>query len=304
VKQAVKRGTRKATAAITTAIGPALPPHRTGRFKSGDVEIFYRLFGAKGKTPLAIVHGLSYFSYDWIEPAAALAAGRQVVAMDMRGFGDSGQSPDYSVPAQAGDIVSLLDYLDWQRAILVGHSMGGRGCTYAAAENPERVAGLVLVDYSPENAPAGSKRVAMTVANTPEVFASVDEAMKYFGADAHSPQGRATRARYEAYLRPVAGGYAIKRDDHYRRQFLKVIETGERPKLGVDLWESLGKVACPVLAMRGTRSDLFAKETKAKVKAANERVEMVEVKAGHNVASENLEGFLAALSPWLDRNGG
>ena len=278
--------------------------HRSGRFKSGDVEIFYRLFGDKGRLPLVLVHGLSYFSYDWIEPAVALCKDRQVAAMDMRGFGDSGWSKDYSVPAQAGDIVSLLDYLDWPKAILVGHSMGGRSCTYAAAEEQQRVAGLALVDFSPENAPAGSKRVAQTVANTPEVFASVDEAMNYFGADAHSPQGASQRARYEAYLRPVAGGFAPKRDDHYRNQFKKIVETGERPKLGVDLWESLRKVACPILVMRGTRSDLFAAETKQKMAAANVRIELVEVDAGHNVAGENLQGFLAALRPWLEKNGG
>jgi esterase len=258
--------------------------HRTGRFKSGDVEIFYRQFGAKGKLPLVLVHGLSYFSWDWIEPASALCTDREVVALDMRGFGESGSSRDYSVPAQAGDLISLLDFLGWQKAILVGHSMGGRGCTYAAAEHPERVAGLVLVDFSPENAPAGSKRVAQTVANTPEVFASVDAAMAYFGHDAHSPQGGAKRARYEAYLRPVEGGFAIKRDDHYRNQFKKIIETGERPKLGVDLWECLGKVACPILVIRGARSDLFAKETVKKVEASNAGLKLVEVDAGHNVA--------------------
>ncbi len=73
-----------------------------------------------------IVHGLSYFSYDWIDLAMELATDRQIVAMDMRGFGDSGWSKDYSVPAFAGDIVALLDHLGWEKAILIGHSMGGR----------------------------------------------------------------------------------------------------------------------------------------------------------------------------------
>ena len=52
--------------------------HRTAKFFSGDVEIFYRLFGKAGETPVVIVHGLSYFSYDWIPMAAVLAADRQV----------------------------------------------------------------------------------------------------------------------------------------------------------------------------------------------------------------------------------
>ena len=60
--------------------------HETGRVRSGDAEIFYRRFGRPGRTPVLIAHGLSYFSYDWIGPAAGIAVDREVVAIDMRGF--------------------------------------------------------------------------------------------------------------------------------------------------------------------------------------------------------------------------
>jgi esterase len=265
--------------------------HRTAKYSSGDVEIFYRLFGKPGETPIVIMHGLSYFSYDWIPMAAVLAADRQVVAMDMRGFGDSGWTQDYSVPAFARDIVALLDHLGWSQAILVGHSMGGRNCTYAAAENPERIAGLLLVDWSPENAAAGAQRVTAAVAGTPDSFASVDEAMRFFKVDPESPQGVQQRPRFEAYLKPVAGGFAIKRDPHFRNQFRRVLETGDKPKLGVDMWAVLTKVACPVLVMRGARSDMFAAETAVKVRAANPRVQIVEMNTGHDVAGSDPAAF-------------
>lgn len=265
--------------------------HRTAKFFSGDVEIFYRLFGKAGETPVVIVHGLSYFSYDWIPMAAVLAADRQVAAMDMRGFGDSGWAQDYSVPAVARDIIGLLNHLGWAQAILVGHSMGGRHCTYCAAENPDRIAGLVLVDWSPENAPAGAQRVTETVAGTPDSFASVDEAMRFFKVDPASPQGMQQRPRFEAYLKPVAGGFAIKRDPHFRNQFRRVLETGEKPKLGVDMWAALAKVACPVLVMRGARSDMFAAETVEKVRAANPRIQIVEMNTGHDVAGSDPAAF-------------
>ena len=247
------------------------------------------------------MHGLSFFSYDWIGVAAELAGQREVVAMDMRGFGDSTWSPsrDYAVPTMAGDIVALLDHLGWQRAIVVGHSMGGRNATYCAAKNPARVAGLVLVDYSPENAPAGSKRVTDTVAGQPDVFGSVDEAMRHFGVPKDSPK----RARFEAYLRPVPGGVQVKRDLHFRDQFRRVKETGERPKQGVDMWQVLGELACPTLVVRGAQSDMFAPETVAKVKAANPRISLVEVDGGHNVAGDNAQGFLAAIRPFIAETG-
>ena len=275
--------------------------HRNGTCPSGDVTLFYRRFGAPGPgvtgVPLLIVHGLSYFSYDWTGVAAELASGREVVAMDMRGFGDSTWSPsrDYGVPAMAGDVLTLLDHLGWPRAILVGHSMGGRNAAYCAAGNPARVAGLVLVDYSPENAPAGSKRVTDAIAGQPDVFASVDEAMRYFGVPKDSPK----RARFEAYLRAVPGGVQVKRDLYFRDQFRRVKETGERPQHTVNMWQVLGELACPTLVVRGAQSDMFAPETVARVKAANPRIDVVEVDGGHNVAGDNPQGFLAAVRPFL-----
>lgn len=188
----------------------------------------------------------------------------------------------------AADIVALLDHVGWKRAVLVGHSMGGRSTTYAAAKHGTRVAGLALVDYSPENAPAGSKRVTQVVANTPERFASVDEALLYFG--------QKDRARMTAYLRPDG---AIKRDPYFRDQFKRLLETGERPKLGVDMWQLLGEVRCPILSMRGARSDMYAAETVQKMRAANPRLEVTEVDAGHNIAGENAPGFVAALRAFL-----
>jgi len=263
--------------------------HASGRVQSGEVSIFYRRLGRPGGVPLLLVHGLSYFSYDWLEVAQALGAGREVVAMDMRGFGDSSWSPakDYGVPAMAQDIVNLLDHLGWQRAALSGHSMGGRSTTCVAARHPGRVAGLVLVDYTPENAPAGAKRVTQVVAGIPERFRSVEEAMSYFG--------KQSRERFAAYLKPVDGGFVLKRDPHFQTLF----RTGQRPSLGVDMWQLIAEVRCPVLSLRGARSDLYAAETAAKMEAANPRLRVVEVDAGHDIGGENPQGFIAAVQPFL-----
>ncbi|HET9734247.1 MAG TPA: alpha/beta hydrolase [Burkholderiales bacterium] len=270
--------------------------HQTGVARSGDLALHYRRLGHPGGTPLVFVHGLSFFSWDWLEAAQALAGDREAACMDMRGFGDSGRAADYSVPAMAGDIGTLMDHFGWPRAIVVGHSMGGRSSAYFAAKNPSRVAALVLVDYSPDNAPAGSKRVAQSVAAVPDAFATIEEAMAHFKAD---PKDAKKRARFEAYLAPVPGGLAVKRDPHFRDQFRKTLATGERPKLGVDMWQALAELRSPTLVIRGARSDIFLPETVDRVTTANPRIRVAEVDAGHNVAGDNLAGFLAAVRPFL-----
>lgn len=274
-----------------------LPEHRTGTVTSGDVELFYRAFGAKGATPILIVHGLSFFSYDWIGIADALSADREVVAMDMRGFGESAWSPSraYGIDDFAGDCIALIDHLGWDRVILMGHSMGGRNSTWCAAANPDRVSALVLVDYSPRNAPAGSNRVATTVAGAPERFASVEEAMEYFGADGGAP---GVRERYDNYLKRVDGGFIVKRDTFHRDRFRKVV-AGEGPAGGPDMWDALSRVACPIFEIRGTRSDMFAPETAEKVKSTNSRLTLVEVDAGHDVGGDNPEALLAEIGKFL-----
>jgi len=217
-----------------------------------------------------------------------------VIAMDMRGFGDSDWSAakDYSVPAMAQDIVAVLDHAGWKRALLVGHSMGGRSTTYVAARHAGRVAGLVLVDYTPENAPAGTRRTTQIVGHTPDSFASVEQAMQYFG--------KSERTRFESYLRKTDEGFVVKRDPFFRDQFKRILEGGERPKPGVDMWGLIGEVRCPILSLRGTRSDMYAPETLPKMKAANPRLQAVEVDAGHNIAGENPRGFIKATTSFFE----
>jgi pimeloyl-ACP methyl ester carboxylesterase len=279
----------------------ALPPHKTGTVKSQDVEIFYRAFGKPGKTPMVILHGLSYFSYDWIDIADALADNREVVAIDMRGFGNSSWSPSKSYKVQnfAADILAVMDDAGWKQAVLMGHSMGGRNCTYAAATHPGRVARLVLVDFSPTNAKAGSHRVTNIIADMKLPFKSVDDAMSYFKIDPRKATDR-QRARFEAYLMPFEGGVIPRRDLAFKENFRKIRDEGMKQDHGADLWECLAKVQCPTLVLRGRSSDMFAPETVDKVKAANKNITLVEVDGGHNIPGENPEGLKQAVKNFLD----
>ena len=273
------------------------------RFRSGELQLAYRLVssarprlrGLRGQAaqrpapaalPLVFVHGSAAFSYDWVPVASAL--GREAACLDMRGFGDSDWSGDYSVPAMAGDIGALLDHLGWKRAIVAGHSMGARIACYYASRHPRRVAGLALVDWAPEYAPEGERRAAERLAAVPEVFASVEAAMAHFKAP------REARVRFAAYLLKLEGGYAVKRDTWFRDEARKRL-AGTARGARADLWKALARLRAPTLLVRGTRSDLVTAGAVERMKAALPALQVAEVAAGHNVAGENITALVAAL---------
>ena len=118
---------------------------RNGRVNSGDVSIFYRAFGARGRTPILLMHGANYYdSYDWVAVAQKLATDREVATYDKRGFGESGWSPskDYSVDANVGDTLAVIGALGWERPIVVGHSASGRLSIAFAANFPDKDSGF------------------------------------------------------------------------------------------------------------------------------------------------------------------
>jgi esterase len=283
----------------------AAPEASSGSVRSGDVEIFYRRFGKPGRTPgripALIVHGLSYFSYDWIGPASALASDREVVAIDMRGFGQSGWSPtrDYKLETLSGDALNTLDALGWQQAVLIGHSFGGRVALATAGWHADRVAAVVLVDFAPDIAASGRRATAERVGRQPDVFASVDEALAYHGEDA-TP---AVRTRYEAFLKPIAGGFQLRRDLHYRDNFRKALETGQSAPVPAFFWPMLADLKVPALVIRGSESDMLDAATLAKVKEIAPRAQAIELAGSHDLAGDNPDGLAKAIAVFLSGAG-
>lgn len=279
-----------------------LPEHDTGTLASGDVAIFYRRFGIPGRTPMLIVHGLSYFSYDWIRPAAALAVDREVVAIDMRGFGQSSWSPskDYKLETISRDVLAVLDHLGWKRAVLFGHSFGGRVCLATAGWTPERAAGVVLADFAPDVAAEGRRHTAERIGGQPDTFARIEDALAYDGHP-DAPPGSPRRARMEAFLKPAATGFTLRRDLSFRDSFKRALEAGQSPPVPAYLWPMLGALAVPGLVIRASRSDMFAPETMEKVRQSNPRLDVVELDSSHDLAGDSPSALIQTVRAYLEK---
>ncbi|MBA2441234.1 MAG: alpha/beta hydrolase [Rubrobacter sp.] len=111
----------------------------------GEVEIEISRSGG-GEEPLVALHGITA-QHRAFDALARHLGPRGLVGVDLRGRGNSGKPPSgYGMEVHAGDVVRVLDHLGLERAVLVGHSMGGFVGLQTAAEYPDRVEALVLLD--------------------------------------------------------------------------------------------------------------------------------------------------------------
>ncbi len=111
-----------------------------------DVTLHWVQWGEHGQ-PIICIHGLTANAFCFQSVADDLANDYQVFAYDLRGRGDSDKPEDgYSVPIHAADLAALVEELGLERPILIGHSLGALIALYFAAQYPDKLSKLVLVD--------------------------------------------------------------------------------------------------------------------------------------------------------------
>jgi pimeloyl-ACP methyl ester carboxylesterase len=102
---------------------------------------------ARARAVVLAVHGITASLVSWTAVARALADDLAIVAVDLRGRGASGSLPGpFGMRAHGADMVRVLDALEIDAVVAAGHSMGGYVTSFLAAEHPDRVRSLVLVD--------------------------------------------------------------------------------------------------------------------------------------------------------------
>lgn len=122
--------------------------------RAGQAVDLYADDGGAGGLPVVFLHSLAGNASQWSAQLEHLRPGRRTVALDWRGHGRS-ESPadgDFALSTLEADVDEAMNRLGIERFVLVGHSSGGLVSLQYAADNPERVAGLLLVD------PAGDAR--------------------------------------------------------------------------------------------------------------------------------------------------
>jgi pimeloyl-ACP methyl ester carboxylesterase len=269
---------------------------RTARLNSGDVSIFYRIFGAPGATPILILHGSNYYdSYDWISVASALATDREVVTPDRRGWGESTWSPskDYSRDALLDDMLAVIAAMNWQKPIVMGHSGAGPTIIAFAANFPDRISKLVIVDSEMNR--EGNAAHGPATGNPPMIFPTIEAAMEHFAKLKNPPRFGLDRERATHALVKVESGYMLKRDPDNGNK-TPIGEGSHLPRRPVrEMWAELAMVKCPILLVRGLQSTRYPPEVVERLTRDYPQILQVPVQSQHDVARMAPDALIAAV---------
>lgn len=97
--------------------------------------------------PVLLLHGGPGLSFSYVdELGAELQSEFRVASFQQRGLGPSTVEGPFTMAQAIGDAVCVLDGLQWQRALVVGHSWGGHLALRILAAYPERLLGVLAVD--------------------------------------------------------------------------------------------------------------------------------------------------------------
>ncbi|MGE3960685.1 MAG: alpha/beta fold hydrolase [Dehalococcoidia bacterium] len=272
-----------------------------------DLKLHYREWGdSRSRHALLMLHGYASTSEMWSDVATDLAREFRVIALDMRGYGqsDRAEDMDYTRATQLEDLEAFVDAVGLRSLTLVGHSMGGALAICYAAEHPEIVTALVVVEAAPEVLRSGIEGVRRLLL-AGDGFDSVDAAVDAFRPYQTYASIEQLERRVHSVLRMNEDGRLVwDFDEAFRDPQIRPPEPDPGQRRLSDLWDSADRIQCPTMIIRGQDTDMLTPEAIQRLhrRIAGSRVSLIE-DAGHHVPTDqpaslalNIREFLQSIA--------
>lgn len=257
-----------------------------------ELSLHYLDWGNAEAPLVVLIHGLCANAHYWDFFARNMKGDYHIIALDLRGHGDSSWAESYGPRDYATDIEALTAELELHNMALIGHSLGGINAIVHAARHPEEVNKLVIVDIGPELEFAGTERLLKQWTAEPEFFDSMEEAVNC--------------------LKQAEPGYS---DDFIRHQLKYAIKRNEQGKLRFKcdsalhetslnspewLWEYIAQIICPTLLLHASESDMLSADVAQQMSDNLAFGSLIEIpNAGHGIPGDNPEAFEEAVRNFL-----
>ena len=266
---------------------------------ANGMRFHYLEWGSAANPPMLLLHGFAQTCHSWDFVALGFSDDYRVIVLDQRGHGDSDWAADgdYSPETQQNDISAIVREIGLEDFTLMGLSMGGRNSFTYAANNPDKVRALVIVDAGPQNMQQGTQNIRNFVQQDDEldsVDAFVERVLKY------NPRRAPEQIRGSIMhnLKQLPNGkWTWKYDKRLRSPGRRM---GNDPETEKRLWGYLEALQCPTLLVRGGASDIIAMDTAEKMRKAIPNSQMSTIEgAGHLVMGDSPAGFQRAVTEFL-----
>lgn len=278
-----------------------IPNGFESRLIETDETTIHAVYEPGADTPVVLLHGWPQDWSEWRHVMPVLAEDYRVVAIDLRGVGESGiATSGFEKAMMADDVIDVLDALEIERAHIVGHDIGGMVAFALAVDHPDRARSISIVDVPIP----GSSAFAII---------SADPRAWHFGFHgAHGLPESLVQGRQEEYFRHfyetlAADKSAITDSDIDR--FVEAYSEPERLSAGFGFYRAFAADAeqfteadlsnsAPILIVGGEFSmgglgAMTADELRAK--GASSVATAIVDGSGHWVSEENPDGLAEAL---------
>jgi pimeloyl-ACP methyl ester carboxylesterase len=274
-------------------------------FEHNGVALAFDDTGRSERPPILFLAGLSTARTTWARIVPAVADRYRVLRLDHRGHGDSAHVPGtYTLEHYGADAAAFCEQVAGDRAVLVGHSLGGVVAAHLAQTRPELVRGALLEEpplyrYDPADTTASPVAALFPMARQVlrelrERHATLDEYEALVRA-APSLTGAGTLADVLGPKGTVAEARALKNADP--DVFTPAIERTALAAFQPDL-----PLACPVRVLRADPlfGAVFTAEDEARFRSPNPHATLVVVEgASHAIHDEQPDRFRAELLAFL-----
>jgi pimeloyl-ACP methyl ester carboxylesterase len=249
--------------------------------------------------PVLCLCGIVRTGGDFASVAAALGAGRRVIAPDYPGRGRSGRSRDprrYAPEACVRDVLDICAALHVHDALAIGTSFGGLLCMALAAARPGLLRAVVLNDVGPDIGRGGADFVRQFVGTDP-ALENLDAAMAHLRGLLPAMSLK-TDAEWQAMTRLT---YAPASDGRWRPLWdtrISGLLGGPLP----DLWTLFGALQSkPLLLVRGELSDILLPETVTRMRSVRPDMQVVALPGIGHAPTLAEAPVVAALNSFLER---
>jgi pimeloyl-ACP methyl ester carboxylesterase len=248
--------------------------------------------GDEAKAPLILLHGIGRMAHSFDHIAPHFTDRYRVLAMDMRGHGDSGWHPQaaYLVEDYVQDLEGLVQQLGLRGVVLWGASTGGRVAQVFAGLHPELTQAVIVEDVGPERPTEVSNRRSGRMAREQLGWANVDELLALL------------KTSYPRTAEPILLHFAVHNTKPRAdgRIVLKRDPDIEKGFIPTEIWRFVKTIRAPIIYILGGESRIVPPQTQDELHRVLPQVQIETLPGlGHYPSDEDPAAYAAVVDRFL-----